>query len=277
MKGKKVIDLGDLDESSLQGDIPFLNEKSVEKDNSNEDSGDFPPFELPDIDEDEDKPPFMIEGDSESPSKPRVDPEVEDKISSLEEKLQQLDSTLATVRKLDEETKEKINRIEKSLEEMLHLYELVTNEMNPFVELPKKEKENGEKIKGEAQTVRQDSLDLESSYKEVHLTKISNEPGTLLLVLKWLEFLLKKAGYVGMIKALLYYEELGWISEGVRSRLIKYAEDIKARGGGIGRRSLTIKDHMVSLFFISKLQGLKINPMVYASVVEELQELGLRG
>jgi len=94
-------------------------------------------------------------------------------------------------------------------------------------------------------------------------------------MLKWLEFLVKKAGYMGMIKALLYYEELGGISEPVRSRLIKYAEEIKTEAGQYGKRTLSIKDHIVSLFFISKLQGIKISPRVYSSVLEEIDELGL--
>ena len=272
MKEKKVIDLGDLNEDSLQGDIPFLDDDSIGKDNDSGESGEFP-FEFPD-DGEEDKPPFMVEAVPETPAA-KDNPEVADKINSLEEKLDQLDTTLETVRKLDEETEEKINRIEKSLEEMLHLYELVTNEMNPFVDAPKKDGDNGGKLKLEPPVVKK-AESINPVQNELHLTKISNEPSSLMLVLKWLEFLLKKAGYVGMIKSLLYYEELGWISERVRSRLIKLAEDIKARGGGYGKRPLTIRDHMVSLFFISKLQGLKISPMVYASVVEELQELGLK-
>lgn len=274
MKEKKVIDLGDLDEDSLQGDIPFLEGDSAEKGNDAEESSEFPPFDFPDEGSEEDKLPFMMDSSPEA-STVEADPEVENKITSLEEKLAQLDTTLETVKKLDEETEEKINRIEKSLEEMLHLYELVTNEMNPFVDVPQKNGGNGGEIKLEAPVVKEAEPN-ETGQKELHLIKINNEPRSLMLVLKWLEFLLKKAGYVGMIKSLLYYEELGWISESVRSRLIKLAEDIKARGGGYGKRPLSIRDHMVSLFFISKLQGLKISPLVYASVVEELQELGLK-
>jgi archaellum component FlaD/FlaE len=277
MKEKKVIDLGDLDEESLQGDIPFLKDDSLNKGDDGGEEGEFPPFEFPG-EENDDKPPFMMETGAETPQSV-PSPEVHDKINTLEEKLDQLDSTLETVRKLDEETEEKINRIEKSLEEMLHLYELVTNEMNPFVDTAKKDDNGGDNIdvnvKLPAPTAVEKPKQIETPETCLHLTQINNEPGNLMLVLKWLEFLLKKAGYVGMIKALLYYEELGWISETVRSKLIKIAEDIKA-GGGYGKKSLTIRDHMVSLFFISKLQGLKVSPMIYASIVEELQELGLR-
>ncbi len=278
MKEKKVIDLGDLDEESLQDDVPFLKDDSLDEGDGGRDGGEFPPFEFPG-DENEDKPPFMVETGPENsqPMSPSNNPEVHNKINTLEEKLDQLDSTLETVRKLDEETEEKINRIEKSLEEMLHLYELVTNEMNPFVDPPKKDDndDDGVHIEPAAPVTPEKPQYIEKPEKDLHLAQISNEPGSLMLVLKWLEFLLKKAGYVGMIKALLYYEELGWISETVRSKLIKIAEDIKA-GGGYGKKSLSIRDHMVSLFFISKLQGLKVSPMVYASIVEELQELGLR-
>jgi archaellum component FlaD/FlaE len=269
MKEKKVIDLGDLKEETLQGDLPFLEDEGKEVKEAKE--AESPPFEFPTEEALEDKPPFMVEGAPEEPKV--VDSAVEDKISSLEERLAQLDSTLANVRKLDEETEEKINKIEKSLEEMLHLYELVTNEMNPFVEVPKKEEAPPAKVD---MPLLKEERTIKVEERELHLDKISNEPTFLMLMLKWLEFLLKKAGYVGMIKALLYYEELGWISESVRSKLIKYAEEIKSDGAYYGKRSLSIKDHMVSLFFISKLQGIRISPSVYASVLEELQELGLQ-
>lgn len=278
MKEKKVIDLGDLKEETLQGDFPFLEgDEGREIEESRED-GESPPFEFPDEEALEDKPPFMVEGAPEAPK--AVDPGVEDKISSLEEKLAQLDSTLANVRKLDEETEEKINKIEKSLEEMLHLYELVTNEVNPFVDVPEKKVRREVPKEGDKSPIEiEKSLfkeEMKFEEKELHLDKINNEPTFLMLMMKWLDFLLKKAGYRGMIKALLYYEELGWISEDVRNKMIKYAEEIKINGAPSGKRSLSIKDHIVSLFFISKLQGIKVSPSVYSAVLDELEELGLQ-
>lgn len=274
MKGKKVIDIGNLNEETLQGDPPFFESKDSKE------SKEALPFELPGDEEvfSEDKPPFMVEASPDEPS--MANPEVEDKISALEERLTNLDSTLANVRKIDEETEDKINKIEKSLEEMLHLYELVTNEMNPFVEVQKKEAPQQATPKEEKSPVDvEKSLfkdEIKIGEKELYLDKIKNEPTFLMVMMKWLDFLLKKAGYMGMIKALLYYEELGWISESVRSRMIKYAEEIKTDGAPYGKRSLSIKDHIVSLFFISKLQGIKISPSVYSAVLDELEELGLQ-
>lgn len=287
MKEKKVIDIGHIGDDSLQGDLPFFEKGDDDK------TEEAPPF-------DDDKPPFMEESPFDDDKPPFMEdelpkeaqpsnPEVEEKLTSLEGRLSQLDSTLANVRKIDEETEDKINKIERSLEEMLHLYELVTNEMNPFVELPSKEAPPQEKAMSQPQPKAAEETpeplvnvprsiieeDVKFSGTELHLEKISNEPTFVMLMLKWLEFLVKKAGYMGMIKALLYYEELGWISEPVRSRLIKYAEEIKAEAGQYGKHTLSIKDHVVSLFFISKLQGIKISPRVYSSVLEELDELGL--
>lgn len=280
MKEKKV-DIGDLKEDSLGDDLSF-------PDNKGKESGEVPPFEdgkQPFMEEEpfeDDNLPFMEEELPVGPA--QSNPELEGKLSSLEDRLTQLDSTLSNVRKIDEETEDKINKIEKSLEEMLHLYELVTNEMNPFVEMPSKEAQP--KITSESKpkapstpvvevpnSILEEDISLGGA--ELHLAKISNEPTFVMLMLKWLDFLVKKAGYMGMIKALLYYEELGWISEKVRSRMIKYAEEVKAEGSQYGNRTLSIKDHIVSLFFISKLQGIRISPRIYSSIIEELDELGL--
>lgn len=267
MREKKVIDLGDIDEKI------FLDEDSSGFRDNREvivEEKEVPPFEA-----EGEKPPFEMQENVGLPVGAGFS-DVEGKIASLEDKMAQIDSAIANVRRTNEDTDEKLGKIEKSLEGMLSVYELVTNEVNPFVE------ERG--LRG--------TMDMKTSVlvsektvpaaevaakpkEEICLTKISNEPSFVMLMLKWLDFLLERAGYMGMIKVLLYYEDLGWISEAVRGRMIKYSRDLGAEKKYAKGKGLTVRDHIVSLYFITKLQGIKLDAGIYSSVVGELENLGM--
>jgi len=307
-KENEEIDLGEIDpniiEEGEEETPPF------DIDEGEEDS----PFEQ---EEDEEAPPFEG-GDSPSfgeeqkvipPSMPSS--EFDEKITSLEDKVNQMDSTLANVRRLHEELEEKINKVEKSLEEMLSVYELVTNEINPFVQ------KQGEALvtsspsitettesaevedKKESSPIREHTEPPEPSigvsvskqgmedfsFQEpmerifpeggnLYLPDIKNDPVSIMILLKWIEFMLKKVGFRGMVNLLLYYENIGWISEKVRNKILKYAREMKIEDK-IKTKKMRVKDHLISLYFITKLQGLKIDTKVYSSVAYELEKIGI--
>lgn len=252
MKEKKLIDLGDIDEKFFQDE-----DSSQLKDNRVVIADDKEVLPFKSVEK------FPFETQDVRLPEPGL-PNAGEKISSLEDKMTQIDSAIANVRRTNEETEEKLSKIEKSLEGMLSVYELVTNEANPFLE--------GREVKETAE-VKSDKI--AKPVGEICLTKISNEPSFVMLVLKWLDFLLKKAGYMGMVKVLLYYEDLGWISEAVRSRMVKYSRDLGADKRYTKEKRLSVKDHIVSLYFIAKLQGIKIDASLYSDVIGELDGLGM--
>lgn len=259
MKEKKVIDLGNIDEKI------FLDENSPEFGDNREviaDDREVPPFEV------DEKPPFEMQENIGLPAGAGFS-DIDGKITSLEDKMTQIDSAIANVRRTNEETDEKLTKIEKSLEGMLSVYELVTNEVNPFVE------ERGISSGLVSEKTAQVEVVAKSKEGEIRLSKMSNEPSFVMLMLRWLDFLLKKAGYKGMVRALLYYEDLGWISEEIRGRMIKYSRDLGAEKKHGKEKGLNISDHIVSLYFIARLQGIKIDTSMYSSVIEELDKLGM--
>lgn len=244
---------------------------------------------------------------------PKVAPEFEKKLVSLESKMSQIDSVLANVRRANEETSEKLGKIEKSMEGILSIYELVTNEINPFISSEKKgkaeeyaaapaskpaealsipipelqeHKESAKRGNGhDSEPSIEDLLKPMSFEEEVsqtrmldrsfRLERINEDPSTIMLLLKWLDFLYRKVGYNGLFRVLLYYEDVGWVSEAARNKILRYARDMQAEGAPVQERKLKVTDHIVSLYFIAKLQGIKVSPMLYSSVVNELDQLGI--
>ena len=234
---------------------------------------------------DDESPPFGKDSQAIPPSIPSS--EFDEKIASLEDKVNQMDSTLANVRRLHEELEEKINKVEKSLEEMLSVYELVTNEINPFVQKPEETSPIIEQAKPNAETPKQkieefsaSSLpmdkvnDILQETKGLYLADIRNDPVSIMILLKWIEFMLKKVGFRGMVDLLIYYENIGWISEKVRNKVLKYAREMRINEKPVARK-MGVKEHLISLYFIAKLRGLKVDTNVYSSIAYELERIGI--
>ena len=292
-KGKKEdekIDLGDIDPNMVEEEEeapPFGGDEETESPFESEDSENAPFFDKGE------EAPFIEETQAVVPT------EFDEKISTLEEKVNQMDSALANVRRMHEELEEKLNKLEKSLEEMLSIYELVTNEINPFVEHEndaveterEEPKEEGhppplqsypeQKVEFLPETPKPKVSDKASKKElksvpdlEIRLEKLKEDPFSIMILFKWIEFMLKRVGFRGMVNLLIYYESIGWISEEVRSKILKYAREIDF-GEKPKRRKMSAKDHLISLYFIAKLKGIKIETTVYSPVAVELERMGI--
>lgn len=100
------------------------------------------------------------------------------------------------------------------------------------------------------------------SYKgygqNVHLSSITKNSTNMKLCMEWLEFLMGLVGRNNLPDILSYYEELGWITEQVRSELMHYAEGIDFYMEKPDWK-LTPDDHVKSIWFIESLAGLKVD------------------
>lgn len=290
MKDKKI-DLGELNEKALEEEnskVPPFGEV-VKTDTEDED---LPPFFSEAEDKAGDSPPFGESPPSEESSGQVAPPVSNEAISKLEEKVSEISDAVAKIETLVGGFDERISKIERSMESLLSVYELVTNEINPFIGYSNgtesgngsAQEEKGEKSALSATPERhmldehmmdKRMVDLKPNGKRVRLMQINNDPNSLLLLFKWLDFLIKKVGYHGMIKTLLFYEEVGWISREVRDQIIKYSRDLSGTRNYKGNRKLTILEHIISLYFIIKLQGLEVSPTLYSEVVNQLDESGI--
>lgn len=92
------------------------------------------------------------------------------------------------------------------------------------------------------------------------LKKVPSDPESIIVLMKWLQYLLDKCGRDNLSNILDYYVDIGWISQDAKISLIDYSQGITDEGkkGEIPRKSITdlpSKDHIQSLIFIQKLKG----------------------
>ncbi|NCC71691.1 hypothetical protein EOM09_09035, partial [bacterium] len=184
-------------------------------------------------------------------------------------------------------TDEKFSSMDENLSKFLSLYELVNNQYNPFVEEEKIKEinvqkilvnndgsneintENFNKTNSENKTIKTidfkndkdtsllelDTLNIEEAAgNAVPLTHLKNNTNSLVTILSWLEYLINREGIEETRNTLRYYTEvLRWITPEVFFDLDKYLRGMKDKKDLKGDEKLDVKDHIVSLYFISKL------------------------
>lgn len=108
---------------------------------------------------------------------------------------------------------------------------------------------------------------VETTIKEIEfepLTEISNDPENIIVLMRWLQYLIDKCGHSNLSTILDYYIDIGWISQDAKLILIDYSNGITEDNSKreIVKREiidLPSKDHIQSLFFIQKLKGKDID------------------
>jgi len=94
------------------------------------------------------------------------------------------------------------------------------------------------------------------------LERLPEDVLSIMLAMKWVEFLVEKVGITNLPDVLEFYVELGWISDEVFTKLIKYARGTKPFHEEVDwkpEEKLTARDHMLSLLFIERLRGRRIS------------------
>ena len=92
------------------------------------------------------------------------------------------------------------------------------------------------------------------------LTEVPTDPEGVVVLMKWLQFLIDKCKRSYLSEILDYYVDIGWISEDAKISLIDYSSGITEEGKneGISKKGtsdLPARDHIQSLLFIQKLKG----------------------
>jgi archaellum component FlaD/FlaE len=160
--------------------------------------------------------------------------------------------------------------IESTVSELSGLYDLISANINPFVEIPPL-KSRDKIIKPEAlEDDEVEEMEEDDSFQD--LTNIfdegSEEPeevwsGPDLVaeeaVLRWTKFLIDKVGKEGLERTLEYYSDLGWIDEDLIDRILEIARGtVGHKGPSDGRKPtwrMDAEDHVQSLEFIKKIRS----------------------
>jgi archaeal flagellar protein FlaD len=233
--------------------------------------------------------------------------QISTEIKDMQGNLSSLDHRVSELETKDKVVEEKLSDIDDNMSKFLSLYELVNNQYNPFVtmeEPPKKVFVNAdgssgseelspeqarEKIKQldvsnykpelkaadelKSSLLELDTLDIEEAAGDaVPLTKLKSNTNSLVIILSWLEYLVKKVGVEESKNALRYYTEtLKWITPEVFFDLDKFLRGMEDTAAPKSK-ALSVKDHIVSLYFISKLNEKALDSRLTNAVLQIIKE-----
>jgi flagellar protein FlaD len=164
------------------------------------------------------------------------------------------------------------------MEKLFQTIEGLSSRINKIEE--KKLAEYGEPID---KIVTTDDIEIPEKYLgqknkiNVHpLNWISSEPNSVIVLMKWLQFLIDKVGKENLVDVLDYYVDVGWISEKIISNLIDYSEGITENTKVDEKKKLSdlqAKDHIQSLLFIQRLKGEKQDKYFVERIERQLNKM----
>lgn len=110
------------------------------------------------------------------------------------------------------------------------------------------------------------------------LTEIPNNPESVVILMKWLQYLIDKCGRPNLSNILDYYVDIGWISQEAKMSLIDYSQGItdKAKNDETTKKHITdlpSKDHIQSLIYIQKLKGMQFDKHFIDRIESEISQI----
>jgi flagellar protein FlaD len=107
------------------------------------------------------------------------------------------------------------------------------------------------------------------------LEQAPNDPESIVVLMKWLQYLVDKTGKNNLPDVLGYYVDIGWISDDVRLDLIDYSKGITEEPSQTGARSahLPTRDHLQSLLYIQKLKGIQLDERFLCKIEREMEKM----
>lgn len=111
------------------------------------------------------------------------------------------------------------------------------------------------------------------------LKEIPKNPESIIVLMKWLQYLIDRCGRENLLNILDYYVEIGWISEDAKINLVDFSHGIteeKTEGDPVSNKDITdlpSNDHIQSLIFIEKLKGKELDKHFLDKINGELNRI----
>jgi archaellum component FlaD/FlaE len=107
------------------------------------------------------------------------------------------------------------------------------------------------------------------------LEYIPSDPESIVVIMKWLQYLVDRTGKNNLADTLGYYVDIGWISEDVRLDLLNYSKGITEDPAQMGTRPphLPTRDHLQSLLFIQKIKGLQLDDRFLNKIERDMEKI----
>lgn len=97
------------------------------------------------------------------------------------------------------------------------------------------------------------------SVKVYPLEEIPDNPESVVVLMKWLQYLVDRVGKNNLLEVLNYYVDIGWLSDNMVMTLMEYAKGItNEKSDKTQSRKLSdlqSSDHIQSLLFLQRVQG----------------------
>ena len=159
--------------------------------------------------------------------------------------------------------------IESTVSELSGLYDLISANVNPFIEMPPLRrrdeivKEAGGGTEGDPGEEFQELTEIfeeeEEPFEEEWETPVADLESEE-WVLKWTHFLLEEVGKAGLEDALNYYINLGWIDDPLLEKVKEIARGTRVplknrEGRKKGSWKMNMDDHIKSLEYLKRIKG----------------------
>lgn len=143
------------------------------------------------------------------------------------------------------------------------------------------EKRNLEDIKDVTKNiVRTDDIKIpktmDTSEDEIKpLEEITNDPESIVVSMKWLQYLVDNVGKVNLPDILGYYVDINWITDDVRLDLIEYSKGITTKSDDSSKKisNMSTRDHIQSLLFIQKLKRKQLDDRFIMKIDREMEKI----
>lgn len=182
-------------------------------------------------------------------------------LEELYEKLKDKDVSEKQIDRIVQRIEESISTFDK-VSDILRKLDRIENLVRQVAKLEKVEMENKQASMTEKPTAR--------------LTTISKDTKMIMILLRWIEFLIERVGYDGLEEILNYYVDIGWIDEDVMPTVLRYAKGVKLYHENSDWRPvgfMGVKDHITSLMFIEALRTGKFDRDSLLSVEREINKI----
>ncbi len=199
-------------------------------------------------------PQMQMTGGATTAGGKDISVEVED----LRKDVDKLKDSVNAIRGTLKSLTEKMDSIENNLAQLASVYELLTNQMNPFLDEDEKKvvQPKPKKVEQPVPAVPQ-LAPAEEKQEDVVLPELDlTNPKVIQTILDWMQFVVERVGHEGVQDVLQYYVDVKWISEEVAEVLQRYADGIKVEVEPEIEKPVQLdpEDHMKSLDYIMQIK-----------------------
>ncbi len=181
-------------------------------------------------------------------------------VEDLQKDVEKLKDSVNAIKGTLKSITEKLEAMEQNMSQLASVYELLTNQTNPFLDEDERKAVVPKPAQTAVATPQPAIVEAPQPNEAVVLPRIDQtNPKVIQTVIDWMEFLAERVGHQGIPAVLQYYVDIRWISDDVAEILKRYADGIRVDNEPAVEENpqLDPEDHMKSLDYILQIKDLQ--------------------